>query len=89
MLMLINTADPRYRGGLDPDEERRRRWEGIERRSFVFAAGSCSCLIAGAVTAPLITLLLNAMAIVFCGLFVRTMLPARRARGADDDSDPA
>lgn len=43
--MLVDTPDPRYRHGPDPDEERERRWEPISRRLFVPAAGSMSCFV--------------------------------------------
>ena len=75
MLMLIDTADHRYRGGDDgPDDERERRWEPIGRRLFYPAAGSVSCLIVSAVTAPLISAVLIVASIGLLVRFVRVAM---------------
>ena len=76
MLMLIHTAEARSPGepGDGPDGERERRWEPLDRRLFVPAAASLSCLIVSAVTAPLLTLLLTVAAAGFCAQFVRVAL---------------
>ena len=92
MLMLIDTADPRYHGGDDgPDEERERRWEPIGRRLFMPAAGSVSCLIVSAVTAPLISAVLVLASIVLLVRFVRVAMsdapPAGRAGSTGEDAD--
>jgi len=73
MLMLIHTAEAADEPP-SPDDERARRWEPISRRLFLPAAGSVSCLIVGAVTDPLITVVLMLMSIVLCGVFVRVAL---------------
>ena len=82
MLMLIDTADPRYGGAPDPDEERRRRWEPISLRILLPVTGSLGCLIVSAVTEPFIALVLNLAAIVLCAVAVRAALPRRRRRPA-------
>ena len=92
MLMLIDTADPRYHGGDDgPDEERERRWEPIGRRLFVPAAGSVSCLIVSAVTGPLVSAVLVLASIVLLVRFVRVAMadapPAGRLGSTGEDAD--
>ncbi len=46
MFMLVDVADPRYGGAPDPDDERRKRWQPIERRVSLPFLGSLGCLIA-------------------------------------------
>jgi hypothetical protein len=72
LFMLIDTAD--RDDGSDPDDECARRWQPLDRRLFVPAAGSVSCLIASAVTDPLISVVLVAVALALCAQFVRTAL---------------
>ena len=46
LFMLVDTRDPRYGGGFDPDAERERRWRPASWRQVVPAAGSISCVAA-------------------------------------------
>jgi hypothetical protein len=80
MLMLIDTADPRYGGSPDPDDERERRWQPVSRRIFVPMAGALSCTIVSGLTTPLVAYALNVMAIVLALFAIRAAWP----RGADD-----
>lgn len=86
MLMLIDTADPRYGGAPDPDEERERRWEPISMRIFLPVAGAMTCVVISAVTAPLVTYALNVAAIALCLCFVRAAWPGRDGRRPSDPS---
>jgi hypothetical protein len=83
MLMLIDTADRRYGGAPDPDEERARRWEPIGARIFLPGAGSMSCLIASGLTPPAVAYGLDAVALVLCLSIARTSWRSR-ARHAED-----
>ncbi len=77
MLMLIDTSG-RYGGPPeepDPDEERRRRWEPMDRRVFVPVAGSFSCLILVAAVPPLVGYLLIVLALVLCIYAARQAMP--------------
>ncbi len=47
-LMLIDAVDPRYGGSPDPDDERDRRWQPIDKRVSLPFFGSVACLIAAA-----------------------------------------
>ncbi len=93
LFMLINTPDPRYRGGADPDDERERRWEPISRRLFVPAAGSMSCfLVSPFVGGQFASWALTVGGVALCAQFLRASLredPPRRNRPlpARDDRD--
>ena len=88
LFMLIDTPDPRYRGGdddeLDPDAEREQRWEPISRRLFLPAAGSMSCFLASPfVGGGFASWALTFGGVALCGQFVRVSLrddPPRRDR---------
>jgi hypothetical protein len=80
IFMLIDTADTRYGGTPDPDDERERRWKPLGMRVLLPAGASWMCLIVGAITPPLLTLALDIAAIVFCAIFVRAMWPRREPR---------
>ena len=91
--MLVDTPDPRYRGGPDPDDERERRWEPISRRLLVPAAGSVSCFVvspfAGGAFA---SWALTAAGVALCAQFVRVSLrdvpqPGNRTFPAGDDRE--
>ena len=71
MLMLIDTADPRYGGAPDPDEERRRRWEPMSLRIVLPVAGSLGCLIVSGLTAPVVGVVLIVVALALCAYAVR------------------
>jgi hypothetical protein len=75
MLMLIHTADGRYGGAPDPDDERVRRWEPISLRIFLPIAGSLSCIIISAGTGPALSYALDVAAIALCLCFVRAAWP--------------
>ena len=90
LFLLIDTAERRCEDEPDgPDDERERRWEPIRRALFMPAAASVSCLIVSAVTDPLISVVLVALALVFCAQFVRVALRDQpgggRAGAAGDD----
>jgi hypothetical protein len=85
MLMLIDTADPRYGGSPDPDEERERRWQPVSRRIFVPMAGSLSCVIISGLATPLVAYMLDILAIALCLYAVRAAWPRRDRHGADCD----
>ena len=93
LFMLINTPDPRYRGGADPDDERERRWEPISRRLFVPAAGSMSCFVVSPfVGGPFASWALTVGGVALCAQFLRASLredPPRRNRPrlAHDDRE--
>ena len=84
LFMLVDTPDPRYRGGPDPDDERERRWEPISRRLFVPAAGSVSCFVlAPFAGGQFAAWALTAGGVALCAQFVRVSLrdvPQRRNR---------
>ena len=93
LFMLIDTPDPRYGGGFDPDAERERRWESIGWRQFVPAAGSISCfavspVVGGAFTSWALTIGGVALGAQFLRVALREH-PSRRNRarsgGEDDD----
>ena len=87
MLMLIDTPDPRYRGGDEgPDEERERRWEPIPGRLFRSAAGSVSCLIVSSVTAPAVSAVLVLASIVLLVRFVRVAMGEQGTGRSPGDS---
>lgn len=79
--MLIDAADPRYGGAPDPDDERRRRWEPMDRRVFLPFLGSISCFIVGSATEPVVTAGLNVMALGLCYSGVRAAWPQKRRGG--------
>lgn len=92
LFMLIDTPDPRYRGGTDPDDERERRWEPISRRLIVPAAGSMSCFVVSPFVGPFTSWVLTVGGVALCAQFVRVSLrddPPRRNRphSAADDRD--
>ena len=83
LFLLVDTPDPRYRGGPDPDDERERRWEPISRQLFLPAAGSMSCFVlspfAGSEFAGWA---LTAAGIALCAQFVRVSLRDAPQRGS-------
>jgi hypothetical protein len=85
MLMLIDTADPRYGGAPDPDAERERRWEPLGLRLFLPVAGSSSCLILAAVATPALAYALDA--VVLCLVFVHAAWPRHHAGTPGDAAD--
>jgi hypothetical protein len=93
LLMLVDTPDPRYWDGPDPDDERERRWEPIGRRLFVPAAGSVSCFVLSPFAGgPFAGWALVAGGVALCAQFVRVSLrdvPLRgnRAFPAGDDRE--
>lgn len=86
-LMLIDAADARYGGAPDPDDERRRRWEPMDRKVLVPFLGSASCLIAGSVTDPAITVGLTVAAMGLCFTGARAALSRNRRRANASDAD--
>ena len=85
MLMLIDTADPRYGGAPDPDDERERRWQPVSRRIFLPMAASLMCLIVSGSTPALVTYALNVLAIALCLYAARAAWPRR---GGPPDDPP-
>ena len=45
-LMLLDAVDPRYGGSPDPDDERHRRWQPMDKRVSLPFVGSIACLVA-------------------------------------------
>ena len=95
MLMLVDVADPRYGGAPDPDDERRKRWQPIERRISLPFLGSLGCLIAASSgTSDGLTYGLTATALAFSFAGARAAWPRACAsdepdRGTDRGTDPA
>ena len=88
-LMLIDAVDPRYGGSPDPDDERRRRWQPMDRRITVPFLGSASCLIASAVTSPETSAGLTVAAVALCAYAARAALaPRNRDSRPDEPTDP-
>jgi hypothetical protein len=93
LFLLVDTPDPRYHGGPDPDEERERRWEPISRRLFVPAAGSVSCFaVAPVAGSSFAGWAMTACGVALCARFVQVSLrdaPPRgnRRRPAGDDRE--
>jgi hypothetical protein len=93
LFMLVDTPDPRYRGGPDPDEERERRWEPISKRLFVPAAGSVSCFVLSPFAgSPIAGWALTAGGVALCAQFARVSLRDVPRRGnsaspAGDDGE--
>jgi hypothetical protein len=91
LFMLVDTPDPRYGGGFDPDDERERRWEPISWRQFAPAAGSISCFVFAPVTGgPFPSWLMTVGGIALCAQFVRVTLredPPRRGRPRSGGGD--
>jgi hypothetical protein len=85
-LLLIDVADPRYGGSPDPDDERRRRWEPMDKRVLLPFLGSASCLIVSSVTTPEGTIALTAVASGLCLLGARAALAPRRRNRTDHES---
>ena len=88
MLMLIHTSDGR-RGGPDPDEERRRRWEPISLRILLPVVASFACLIVGGVTPPAVTYALSALAVALCIDAAVAAWPRDRRSTRSDGPGPA
>jgi hypothetical protein len=86
--MLIDVADPRYGGAPDPDEERRRRWEPMDRKVLMPFLGCVSCLVASSVTEPAVTAGLTAAAVGFCFTAARAALPRNRRPADASDGIP-
>lgn len=90
-LMLIDAVDPRYGGAPDPDEERRRRWEPVDRRVLMSFLGSFTCIAVGSVTEPAATAVgFHLAAAGFCYAGVRAAWPRVRqdkGRPGDDAAD--
>ena len=93
LFMLIDTQDPRYGGGFDPDAERERRWRPASWRQVVPFAGSISCFaVAPGVGGPFTRWVLMIGGVALCAQFARVSLredPPRRNRPlpASDDGD--
>lgn len=87
MISLIDVADPRYGGCPDPDDERRRRWQPIDKRVSLPFLGSASCLIASAVTAPAASFGLTLAASGLCAYAARAALASRGRNDEDDQPD--
>jgi hypothetical protein len=82
LFMLVDTPDPRYQGGPDPDDERERRWEPISRQLFVPAAGSLSCFVLSPFAgSPFAGWALTAGGVALCAHFVRVSLRDVPQRG--------
>ncbi len=77
-LMLIDVADPRYGGSPDPDDERRRRWQPMDRRVSLPFLGSVACLIGSAVSTPEAAYGLTLVASGLCLYAARAALETRR-----------
>ena len=77
LLMLVDTPDPRYRDGFDPDDERERRWEPLSRRLLVPAAGSVSCFVVAPFAGQFGAWALTAGGVALCAQFVRVSLRDR------------
>jgi len=90
-LMLIDAVDPRYGGSPDPDDERRRRWEPVDRRVLLSFTGSFTCITVGSVLEPGAAFVgFNLAAAMFCYAGVRAAWPrgGRHANGpADRETD--
>lgn len=87
-LMLIDVADPRYGGSPDPDDERRRRWQPMDRRVSLPFLGSAACLIMSAVTSPEASYGLTVAASGLCLYAARAALATRdRAEPGDEPED--
>ena len=84
MLMLIDAVDPRYGGSPDPDDERRRRWQPMDKRITLPFIGSASCFIMSAVTPPEASIGLTVAAVGLCVFAARAALPARGQRPPRD-----
>ena len=93
LFLLVDTPDPRYRGGPDPDDERERRWEPISSKLFLPAAGSMSCFVVSPFAGSrLAGWALTATGVALCAQFVRVSLrdaPQRSSRTppAGDDRE--
>lgn len=88
-LMLIDVADPRYGGSPDPDDERRRRWERMDRRVSLPFLGSVACLIASAVSTPEAAYGLTLAASGLCLYAARAALANRPSDDTGDESQDA
>ena len=91
LFMLIDTRDPRYGAGPDPDEERKRRWEPVSRQLFVPAAGSISCFVVSPFVGNMfVSWTLTVGGVALCASLVRVSLrdrPPRRNRPLPAGSD--
>jgi hypothetical protein len=74
MAMLIETGGSRHGRGLDPDEERERRWEPISLRLILIAVACLTCVSASGVTTSPLRFLFAAAAILLCAWFAREAL---------------
>ena len=85
--MLIDAVDPRYGGSPDPDDERHRRWQPMDKRVSLPFLGSAVCLIAaGAIpTTPEGIYGLTLAASGLCLYGARAALARRTDDAADDD----
>ncbi len=75
--MLLDAADPRYGGSPDPDDERRRRWQPLDKRIVLPAMGSVACLIGAGVSGPEVAYGLTFAAAGLCGYMIRAARPQR------------
>ncbi|CAA9467881.1 MAG: hypothetical protein AVDCRST_MAG38-895 [uncultured Solirubrobacteraceae bacterium] len=88
--MLIDAVDPRYGGSPDPDDERRRRWEPMDKRVTVPFLGSAVCFIVSSVsTTPEAHYGLTLAASGLGLIAARAALTGRDGRAARDDGSPA
>ena len=84
-LMLIDAVDPRYGGSPDPDDERRRRWQPLDKRITLPFLGSAGCLIASAVASPEVTYGLTFAAVGLCAYAARAALATRDPDATRDE----
>ena len=93
LFLLVDPPGPRREpDGLDPDDERARRWEPISRQLFVPAAGSLSCFaLSPFAGSPAAGWVLTAAGVALCAQFVRVSLrdvpPRGRTVPDGDDRD--
>ena len=89
-LMLIDAADPRYGGAPDPDEEREKRWQPIDKRislPFLGAMGSMSAAATATTAEGIYAFTLLACGFTLVGAKYALARREPETRVVDDDVD--
>lgn len=88
LLMLIDAVDPRYGGSPDPDDERRRRWQPMDRRVLWPALGSVAFLIVSGVGSDEAAYGFTFAAVGLCAYAAQAARPKRTSESSGDNGSP-
>ncbi len=88
LLMLIDAVDPRYGGSPDPDDERRRRWQPMDKHILWPAIGSVACLIVSGVGSDEAAYGFTLAAVGLCAYAAQAARPKRAPDASEDHRSP-